>query len=92
MLERTWLGKRRIFFGPNARVFPKGQGWISLVGLLIWAAVSLDGGIGLVGNVPIGELVWDLLAPLNFSQTWLRATWGLCQSFLWKPLSWHELW
>ena len=37
--EIPWLGKNLVFSGPNAEVIPKEQGWISLVGLWIWAAV-----------------------------------------------------
>ena len=37
--EIPWLGKQLVFCGPNAGVFPKGQGWGSLVGLWIRTAV-----------------------------------------------------
>ena len=37
--EIPWLGKHLIFSGPNSGVFPKGQGWTSLVGLWIRTAV-----------------------------------------------------
>ena len=37
--EIPWLGKYLVFSGPNAGVFPKGQGWTSLVGLRIRTAV-----------------------------------------------------
>ena len=43
----------------------------------------LNRGIGPVGNIPILEFIWDLLAPPGL-HTWLRVTWGPCRTFLRK--------
>ena len=37
--EIPWLAKHMVFFGPNARVFPKGQGWTSLFRL--WSRTTI---------------------------------------------------
>ena len=74
--EISWLGKHLIFSGPNAGVFPKGQGWTSLVGL--WIRTTVLPLTKKHARRILGRYVWALRPNAGYAP-FLSGWWAYCQ-------------